>query len=111
VLDRNEFRSDKTILGRGPTGTAIQSGEPTFENDIAHDPVYVPWRDKALAAGFRSSAALPIRLSGHVVGTLNLYSNEVGHFDADWKNYFKDVALLLAEGLRKFRAEGKKLKY
>ena len=61
-----------------------------------------------MAAGFKSSAALPIKLSGHVVGSLNLYSNEAGHFDEEWQKFFKEVAILLAEGLRRFRAEGNK---
>ena len=65
--------------GRGPTGTAIREGRHFICNDIASDEVMCPWRDEALKRGYRSSIALPIKLSGKVIGAFSLYAR-VSHF-------------------------------
>lgn len=68
--------------GKGPTGTAIRRGETVVCNDMATDPRMEPWRKEALARGFRSSIAVPIRRSGEVIGAFSLYAEETGFFDA-----------------------------
>jgi|GEM_PF-721727 len=65
--------------GRGPTGTAIREGRHFICNDIGSDEVMCPWRDEALKRGYRSSIALPIKLSGKVIGAFSLYAR-VSHF-------------------------------
>lgn len=45
--------------GRGPTGKAVFEGKYSICSDIERDPYMLPWRDKALQHGFRSSAASP----------------------------------------------------
>jgi len=106
-LQYNEFRSDGGVLGRGPTGEAIRSGECRYINDIAHDPSYEPWRLKAMDEAFASSAALPIIINGRVAGTLNFYSDQINFFDEKRRAFFGDLTLLLAEGIRKFRDPSK----
>jgi signal transduction histidine kinase len=66
------------VLGAGPTGTAIRTGVVVLCDDIATDPRVAPWRDRALARGYRASAALPVRVAGEVVGALNVYAGEPG---------------------------------
>lgn len=66
--------------GRGPTGTAIRQNRICICQDIESDPRMEPWRHAALERGFRSSAAVPIQLSGRVIGALNLYAAEPGFF-------------------------------
>ncbi|HEY9072927.1 MAG TPA: GAF domain-containing protein, partial [Desulfobaccales bacterium] len=41
--------------GRGPTGTAGREGRLDFCNDYAAEPRMAPWREAALARGYRSS--------------------------------------------------------
>jgi signal transduction histidine kinase len=69
--------------GRGPTGIAVRAGRYDFCNDIAADPRMAPWREQALARGFRSSAAFPLRVGASVVGVLTVYADRPGFFNAD----------------------------
>jgi len=109
-VQNNQFRTDDSSLGRGPTGMTVKSGKTCFVDDIATDPDYEPWRVKALKEGFASSGAVPIMINGQVVGTLNLYSGQKGYFDESRRNFFGEFSLLLAEGFRKLREETKHLK-
>lgn len=61
--------------GRGPTGRAAFEGVHSICGDIEHDPRMLPWRDRALKHGFRSSAAFPIRAGSAVIGALTIYSH------------------------------------
>jgi GAF domain-containing protein len=106
-LAQSSFRADDSAFGRGPTGRAIQTGEPSFMNDVERDKNFKPWRERALQAGFASSGAVPIRINGKTAGALNLYSSEKNYFDAPRQIFFGEVALLLAEGFRKFRESEK----
>lgn len=66
--------------GMGPTGRAVRDGRPAMSSDIAHDPSMAPWREAALARGYRSAACFPIHRKGKVVGTLNVYAGEPDFF-------------------------------
>ena len=55
--------------GRGPTGTAVREGRLDVCNDYAAEPRMAPWREAALARGYRSSAAFPLRVASKVVGS------------------------------------------
>ena len=73
--------------GRGPTGTAIRSGAPQINHDLANNPGTAPGRSAALKLGFASSVALPLRdASSGLVGALTIYSVEPNAFnDAEVK--------------------------
>ena len=75
--------------GRGPTGTAIRTGQPAIARDIHHDPRFEPWRGQALERGYASSIALPLKNEGFTIGALNIYSTEPDAFDEE------ELALLL----------------
>ncbi|MDE3252462.1 MAG: PAS domain S-box protein, partial [Bacteroidota bacterium] len=62
--------------GQGPSGKAFRLGKYYYCNDIAHDPAMKPWKDSAIARGFRSSIALPIKLDTVVVAVITLYAPE-----------------------------------
>ncbi len=66
--------------GRGPTGLAISSGAAAFTHDMEAEADRVAWRAAALARGFRSSAAFPLRREGRVVGALSIYASEPNAF-------------------------------
>ncbi|HUY65023.1 MAG TPA: GAF and ANTAR domain-containing protein [Acidimicrobiales bacterium] len=61
----------------GPCLDCIRSGEPVVNEDLEHVngrwPTFVP---AALAAGFRSVHALPMRLRGTTLGALNMYKSD-----------------------------------
>jgi len=71
---------DDSPTGRGPTGTAIRTGQATVMNHIESDPTYAPWREEAKARGYRSSAALPLSHGERILGALNVYSAEPAYF-------------------------------
>jgi len=72
---------DDSPAGRGPTATALHEQQHIIVNDIAADPRMGPWRSRALARGYRASAAFPIVVGERLVGALNLYAGEVNAFD------------------------------
>jgi len=67
--------------GRGPTGTAIRTGEPVVNDDTKENPNFIVWRDEAVKRGFLSSIALPLKSNGDVFGALSIYDNNPGTFD------------------------------
>jgi PAS domain S-box-containing protein len=68
---------------RGPTGVAVREGRFDICQDFAAEPRMAPWRDQALARGYRSSGAFPLRVGGKVVGALTLYAERPGFFNAE----------------------------
>jgi len=83
----------------GPTAQAWRTGVRVVCNDVASDPAMAPWRDRALAAGFRASAALPLTIRGETVGTLNLYAGEAGFFDDSELRLLDELAVDIAFAL------------
>ncbi len=69
-----------TERGRGPTGTAIRTGQATVCADMHGDPSILPWREQALRRGYRSSIALPLMAGGSAFGALTIYSTVPNHF-------------------------------
>ncbi len=78
-------------LGRGPTGTAIRENRPVWCQDFENDPSTAPWRDRSALFGWKSSAAIPLRLKGKPVGALTLFSGETGAFDRDVRNLLVEM--------------------
>jgi PAS domain S-box-containing protein len=70
-------------FGQGPTGKAARDGYPVWCQDYANDPSTRPWRDRGQIFGWASSAALPLREKGKVIGVLTLYFNELSYFDVE----------------------------
>jgi PAS domain S-box-containing protein len=79
------------ISGNGPTGTAIRENQCIICQDIATDPSMSEWRGQALQRGYRSSAAVPLREHGHVIGVLNVYAGEPNGFDAENKELLEQI--------------------
>lgn len=65
----------------GPTGMAFRQGRTIINNDTLNNPHYSSWRQKTLDRGIHSSIAIPLIVRSEVIGTLNIYSSEVGHFN------------------------------
>lgn len=70
-------------FGQGPSGRAAREGHPVWCQDYANDPTTKPWRDRGQIFGWASSASLPLRERGKVVGILTLYFNEPAYFDVE----------------------------
>ena len=88
--------------GRMPAAEAVLMGDPVICNDIEHEPAATPWRDRALACGFRAGAAFPVRKSGRVVGTFTVYATEPGFFDEQLVKLLDELVLDLSFALDRF---------
>jgi GAF domain-containing protein len=78
VLELFELQSEE-----GPCLDCYRSGKPVENKDLAGTNTLWPrFASEALAAGFHSVQALPMRLRGTVIGALNLFHVETGEMQA-----------------------------
>ncbi len=95
-----------TELGRGPTGTAARTGKTDFCQDFATEPKAAPWRERALAKGFRSSIAIPLfDEDGSVFAVFTLYASETNGFSPAEVSLLEELAGDLAYGVRALRTK------
>lgn len=105
-LDSIRVTWDDSETGRGPTGTAIRTGNPAVMQNIHTDPAYAPWRTKAEEQGYKSSAALPLKQQGgDVFGVLNIYAQEEDSFDSAEIDLLNELAGIVAYGISSLRTE------
>lgn len=90
--------------GRGPTGTAIRTGEPCVVRNILIDPDYTPWSEEALRRGYAASLALPLTDRKAVWGTLNLYAGEPEAFGDEEVGLLSELTDRLAHEIATLRA-------
>ena len=69
--------------GCGMGGRAYREARVFFSNDIATDPDIKPWRDQALKRGFRSGAAVPLKVAGKPIGIFMVYADQTGVIDKE----------------------------
>ena len=68
--------------GHAPSAQAFREGRAMHSTDIGSDPGMATWRDAALALGYRSSSAYPLKSRGRTVGVFTMYSSAIQFFDA-----------------------------
>ncbi len=76
---------DRVVGSERPAGCAfteraLSTGRPATCPDIAHDPEAEPWREAALARGYRSMAAFAVVCNGKAVGAFNIYADAADAF-------------------------------
>jgi len=94
--------------GQGPTGTAAQTGGHDICPDIGKDPRMAPWRDGALARGYRSSGAFPLLVSDRAVAVLSVYAAEVGFADPEVVELLDHLADDMAFALEGFDRDARR---
>jgi HD-GYP domain-containing protein (c-di-GMP phosphodiesterase class II) len=67
-----------------------------------------PWREKALARGYRSSAAVPLRENGEVIGALTVYVDEPFGFDTENEELLEQIGMDVSFALDSIDAEEKR---
>ena len=95
-------------LGRGPTGTCIREGRYQVVNDILTAETMTPWLGLAEEYGVRAAASFPLRLEGHVIGALTLYSQEAGCFDPDRVALLNEMAQDISFALDRLEADSRR---
>lgn len=96
--------SDKTFHIEGLTDKILQGKEyyaiPNIQaNDI------IKWQDYAAARGFISVVSLPMKKSGKVIGTFDMYSSETNLFIDEEIDMLKEVADDISFGITLFEKE------
>ena len=67
--------------GNGPGALVIRDEKYIVCNDIQNDDLMKPWRAEALACGYHSVMALPIKKFGKLIGVFTIYSGDKDFFD------------------------------
>ena len=89
--------------GRGPTGTAIRTGQPFAINNVLEDPRFLPWRKEAIKRGYTSNQSFPLKTGDTVFGALAIYSALPSAFDGDETILLTALADNLAYGITMLR--------
>lgn len=72
---------DDSTEERGPTGIAIQTGQPCVIQSIRESPLFGPWRGNAIGHEYLSMTAIPLKSGeGEMIGVLSVYSEREGAF-------------------------------
>ncbi|MFZ5438637.1 MAG: ATP-binding protein [Myxococcota bacterium] len=93
------------LRSKGPTGTAIREGLLDVCPDIAGEARMAPWRERALARGYRASASVPLRLRGRPIAALNLYAAETGLLTGEDRELLRDIGADVSYALDAMAAE------
>ena len=88
-----------TARGRGPTGTAVRTGEVQVNQNVATNPVMAPWRAEMLKYDLQASVALPLKNRLEVFGTLTFYSGEPDAFGPEEVVLLTQLAADLGYGI------------
>ncbi len=92
-----------TERGRGPTGTAIRTGQPCVCRNMLTDPNFAPWREQATKRGYASSIVLPLLAEGKAFGAITIYSTQPDPFSEDEVKLLMELAGDLAYGIGALR--------
>lgn len=100
VLELFELQSQE-----GPCLDCYRTGEPVLNQDLATvDGRWPRFAPEAMAAGFRSVDALPLRLRGTVIGALNLFHFEPVLMNTDDVEAAQALADVATIGILQHRA-------
>ncbi len=87
----------------GLMGAAVRSGKVEYSRDIQNDPNMQHWYEMAVAYGYHSAAAIPLRCKGAICGLLNLYATDVDFFTGDEsRNLLEEIGGDISFALDKF---------
>ena len=95
--------------GRGPTGTAIRTGQPVIAQNIHTNPSYAMWRKQATLRGYASACALPLMVDGQAIGALNIYAGQPDAFGPQELTTLLELSSDLAYGIAALHARAERL--
>jgi diguanylate cyclase (GGDEF)-like protein len=105
-LDQLEVSLDASApQGRGPIGLAYRSGQPHWCQDYQHAPETLHWHVHGARHGWASSAAIPLRRNGEIIGFFAPYSSAVNAFDHEVRELLLEMTLDIEFALKNFERE------
>jgi PAS domain S-box-containing protein len=88
-----------TDRGRGPSGTAIRTGQPYIVRNIETESSFTIWKERAIQHGYKSFIALPLICEEQTLGVIAIYSGEISAICEKEAEMLKELADDLAYGL------------
>ena len=89
--------------GRGPTGTAIRTGQPSICRNMLTDPAFLPWREAAVNRGYASSLVVPLKEDDKSFGAITIYSREPDAFSEGEVHLLTELSADLTYGIGTLR--------
>ncbi len=90
--------------GHRPLGDAIRSGATVYAQDLSSEDESAPWAKHAIASGFRSAIAFPLKDDKAITfGVLCIYSGQTHSFTPDEIELLDELAADLAFGITSLR--------
>ena len=102
-LDTLNLTWADTERGRGPTGTAIRTGQLSLIQHLQTDSTFEPWRAEAEQRGYTATIALPLLTDEQCLGALNIYAYELDAFGGEEVELLEELAADLAYGITALR--------
>jgi PAS domain-containing protein len=102
-LDKLSITWDESEFGRGPTGTAIRTGEPSICRDMLTDPAFAHWREEAVKRGYASSLVIPLKEQNRVWGAITIYSRQTDAYSPGEVDLLTELAGDLEVGIQTLR--------
>lgn len=94
--------------GRGPSGTAIRTGQPYIVHNIESESCFTLWKERAIERGYKSFIALPLICEGQTLGVIAIYSGETSAICEKEAEMLKELADDLAFGLTALHTRAKR---
>ncbi|HBA89041.1 MAG TPA: hypothetical protein DCZ75_13985 [Geobacter sp.] len=112
---RNEGYLDAVCVRVGPehdpvelTGAAIREGCLKVCEDVMNHPCAGPWREEAGKRGYRSSAAIALKLDGKSIGALTIYAGEMNYFRSKVAGLLSQMASDISFALENMEGESRR---
>ena len=96
---------------KDPVGTAIQTGNPCLEKNLAKKNGVIPWKMEAVKRGFNSCLVLPLIRNNQTLGALSVFSADPGAFDNEESILLSALADSLTYGIQAIRTREKNCRY
>ena len=85
------FNINEAPFNNGIVSKAVLTGAVVTCKNMQLDPAMQHWREMAIAGGFHSAAAVPVRQGGMILALLNLYAAEEDLFIEEEVNLLKEI--------------------
>ncbi|MET0962147.1 MAG: GAF domain-containing protein [Noviherbaspirillum sp.] len=98
-LDSVKVTWSDGVSGRGPAGTALETGATVVNHDYQTNMSMTPWREAAGKCGYRASTALPLIIKGRGFGVFNVYASDPDSFSNAEVALLEELASNLSYGI------------
>lgn len=102
-IEKMKITYDNSERGRGPTGTAIKTGQTVICRNMQTDPSFVPWSEDAARRGYASSIDLPLVSDEKAFGVVSVYAGEPDAFHEEDIRLLKELAADISYGVMHIR--------